>query len=82
MTEAHADVADDDALFEIKIRLALSLGNADVAHAEHFTERGVFGQLDGIIRLAVVAEFFDVFLFARDRLAIGTRTDFVAENHL
>ncbi len=82
VTEAHADVADDDALFEIKIRLALSLGNADVAHAEHFAERGVFGQLDGIVRLAVVAEFFDIFLFARDRLAIGTRTDFVAENHL
>ena len=80
VTEAHADVADDDALFTVEGDLARSLRHADILHAQRLVEHGVFHQLHRIVGVAVVAVFSLIFLLAAHRLAIGFRADGIAED--
>ena len=82
MTEAHADIAYDDTLVNVKGEAPLALVDADIVDAQRFCERAIFGQLRCVICVAVIAVFSGVFGFGLFGFSDRFCAHLIAENHL
>ena len=65
MSESHSDVADNDAVLDIKATGSTGLGLAygDILNAEDITDIRILNNLSRVIRFGIVTELLDVLLF-------------------